>query len=166
MTTSILFSKVTIVALNGIAIALVVVGCLDFALFGHSLGRSRMYLVAALGTLTLAALVSRVRARRESSNQAQTALGPTAALPPLWSYIFVVLCFAATAITATTHLVESKIISLVLVTVMGLGLIAVLVNQARANARVGLKFSRIQKAGVLIAFIGLALGLIRLMVKP
>ena len=76
------------------------------------------------------------------------------------------LCFAVAAITVTTNLIDSRVTGLVIVGVMELGLVAVMVNRARANAKVGLKFTRVQKAGMVMAFIGLALGLIRLMVTP
>ena len=160
----ILFSKTTTALLNSLAIALIVAGCFDFALIGHSLARSRIYLVAALGTLILAALVSGVRTRREGSNQAQGASEQVSAAVPLWNYLFVVLCFTMAAITATTHLIESKITDLVIVAIAILGVVAVVVSRARANAKLGLKFSPLQKVGMVIGLIGLVSGLIRLVI--
>jgi FtsH-binding integral membrane protein len=145
--------------LDFLAIALVVAALLDFVLIRHDFVRPRIYLAVALSALTLAAIVVRLSRRQPTGNGTLTYDRSPA---PLWGYGFAVGCALLSLVTSTTNVGVSITSAFGIAVLAGLGLIALIVQRVRANAKARLRFTPVQKVGIALAVGGLLFCVARL----
>jgi len=146
---------------NVLAIALAITALLDFALNGHEFARPQIYLVAALCALTIAAIVIRLSRRQSTGNVTVTYDRSPA---PLWGYGFAAGCALLSLVIATNTVGVSITSAFGIAVLAGLGLVALIVQRVRANAKAGLRFTGVQKVGIALAVGGLLFCVARLVV--
>lgn len=149
--------------LNGMSVVLVVAGVIDFFFFGHNYERSQLYLIVALATLVVAAVVSRMthNVRTEDADVDEVRPHENA---PAWIYGFVGVCIFLAILSVFTDLFRSVVIDFFIVMLLAIVLVKIASDLYRSGFGTRMKLNRIQWFGITLGVFVLMLDVYRLMI--
>jgi len=144
---------------NGATLASVVAGIVNFFFFGHDYERSQLYLVAALASLGVVAVASRML--RTRIDQAEVDEGRSHKNVPAWVYWLVVICSIFPILNLFTF--KSAILDLYITALLAIALGKIISDRYKNSSKATLNLSPVQRLGIALGVCGLLLNAYRLM---
>lgn len=137
---------------NYLTMALVVAGGVGYLARWQGLEQAQGWLIAALITLSMAAICFRVARIQETTGRNGTTPISTT-LEPLWPYYFVALCIILAALDTFTSLLNSLVIQMVIAGVVVSVIVKIFYHERQWRRRTGRRWNTRQRFALSIGMI-------------